>query len=220
MKSQIYKITCKVTGKNYVGQTTRTLNIRWESHVYDATKLKKNTKLGRAIRKHGREQFVIQTIEFTENLNERETYFIQLFNSAGKNGYNLKLGGQGGPHAAETKNKISKANKKRQWTPQMRENMSKAIKKWHEERGFVPRSEDTKRKISRSNTGKAINTNAKQAFDERNQRMSKPVICLNDGLEFLSIMEACRNYKINDGHLRMHLKGKHPHVKGLMFKFK
>lgn len=219
MMGIIYKITNTVNEKTYIGQTIRDLSERWYQHHYDALVGKCKTKLGRAIRKYGKDAFRSEIIESTNSLDERERYFIAFFNSI-TNGYNIKIGGNGGPHNKSTKIKISKANTKRVWTSNMRENMSIAIKKWHKKRGFVPRSEDCKRKISEANRNRKMPQLAKFAFQKYNKKMSKPVICLNTGKEYASINEACKNLNLNNGHLRMHLKGKYSHVKGFSFKFK
>lgn len=215
----IYKITNIANDKVYIGQTIGSLENRWYHHIYNALREKCKTKLGRAIRKYGEHSFKIEVIETTDKLDEREIYFIQFFNSI-KNGYNIKIGGNGEPHAESTKKKIAKANGKRVWTEEMRETMSKAIKSWHEERGFVPKSEETKRKISEGNKGRKIAPKAKEAMRAFNKSKMRPVICLTTGKEYESIMSACKDLSLNDGHMRMHLKGKHKRVKGFVFKYK
>lgn len=49
-----------------------------------------------AIRKHGKDNFIVELIETCEvsKLNEREIYFIDKYKSQGPNGYNLTKGGQ------------------------------------------------------------------------------------------------------------------------------
>ena len=215
----IYKITNRQNGKVYIGQTVQELEVRWYHHVYDATVKKLKTKLGRAIRKYGKECFDIEELEKTESLDEREIYFIHLFGSI-KKGYNIKIGGNGGPHAESTKKKISKANTKRVWTEEMRQTMSESIKEWHKERGFVPRSEETRRKISEGNKGRKIAPKAKEAMEAFNKSRMKPVVCITNGKEYESIMAACKDLSLNDGYLTQHLKGKHKSIKGFVFKYK
>lgn len=214
----IYKIINEINGKVYIGQTIGSIEDRFYHHIYDAIVSKKKTKLARAIRKHGKDSFSIEAIELTDNLDEREIYFIHIFGSV-KKGYNIKIGGNGGPHAESTKKKISKANTKRVWTEEMRENMSNAIKAWHEERGFVPKSEDFKAKISEANSRRKMPIKAKEKFQKHNESLRKPVICVTNGKEYPSIAAASKDLNLNDGQLRMHLKGKHKHVKGYVFKY-
>jgi group I intron endonuclease len=70
MKGMIYKITNKINGKVYIGQTIRRLEDRWASHVYEAIIGKSDNKFARAIRKHGPSSFEIVVLEKTEDLNE------------------------------------------------------------------------------------------------------------------------------------------------------
>ena len=130
------------------------------------------------------------------------------------------MNGNGGAHARSTKRKIAKANTKRVWTEEMRENMSTAILAWHEKRGFVPRDDKFKKRISEANRGRKMSDNAKKRFQEHNNKQKKPIVCTETGKEYESIMAACKDLNLNDGQLRMHLKGKHSHVKGLRFKLK
>lgn len=88
----VYKITCKLNGKSYVGQTTRTIKKRFVEHA------KAKTCLGNAIRKHGKENFTIEILEecaTSEQLNEREIFWIARFNCKHPNGYNLTDSGEG-----------------------------------------------------------------------------------------------------------------------------
>lgn len=96
----IYKITNKINGRVYIGQTKRTIEQRWLEHKR-ACKLSKepiyNYPLYRAFRKYEIYNFKIEEIEKCtyDKLDEREVYWIKYFNSF-HNGYNLTLGGEGG----------------------------------------------------------------------------------------------------------------------------
>ena len=70
----IYVITNLLNGKQYVGQTTRTLKERLTQHRSHS-----NSAIGQAIQKYGWENFkaeVIEECETLEKLNEREKYWI------------------------------------------------------------------------------------------------------------------------------------------------
>lgn len=97
----IYKITNKINGKVYIGQTRRTIEFRWKQHVKDSKKL--DYSLYRSMRKYGVDNFIISQLEFIELkdkyelcklLDEREIYWVSVFNSYGENGYNMTIGGQ------------------------------------------------------------------------------------------------------------------------------
>lgn len=100
MLGKIYKITNKINGKIYIGQTTKTLEERFQKHCWGTT-LKDiyhfNMAIKQAIKKYGKENFTIELIEQVEKdkLDEREVYWISFYNSYQK-GYNCTLGGQNG----------------------------------------------------------------------------------------------------------------------------
>lgn len=99
MDYRIYKITNDVNGKVYIGQTTRTLEARLQSHFDSAKKPElQHIKFYRAINKYGAEHFRIEQIDSAynqEDLDEKEKYWIQFHNSIDL-GYNTALGGEGG----------------------------------------------------------------------------------------------------------------------------
>lgn len=92
MKGIIYKITNKVNGKSYIGQTRYTLEFRWRQHLHK----KDNTYFHNAIRKYGAENFSLEVLEECPyfNLNEREIFYIAKYDSF-NSGYNLTIGGDG-----------------------------------------------------------------------------------------------------------------------------
>ena len=150
----IYKITNIKTGKVYIGKTTRSLNGRLQGHINSADK-GNNFKLSRAIRKYGKENFIIEPIDFAdtrEELNEKEVYYISEYKSL-ETGYNMTVGGEGGntyinksdDEMREISEKISIALRKnngnrgqftgpknsmygKHHTPETKERMSKALK--------------------------------------------------------------------------------------------
>ena len=91
----IYKITNEINGKIYIGQTIKTPQKRFDEHVKSA-KRGCEYKFHRAIRKYGAENFTLSVIEECErdNLNEKEIYWIDYYNSY-YSGYNSTKGGNG-----------------------------------------------------------------------------------------------------------------------------
>ena len=107
----VYKITCLINNKLYIGFTKNTPENRLKQHFSRATKNNKN-KLARAILKYGRINFITETIFTSLNKDEtlaKEIFYIQHFNSL-KNGYNCNEGGTDGNGrvvSEETKKLIS-----------------------------------------------------------------------------------------------------------------
>ena len=109
----IYKITSP-DGKIYVGQTNRTFHKRVLEHKNPNSRC---TVVSRAICKYGPDKMNFEIVEDdipVEQLNEKEMFYIIMFNSLTPNGYNLTAGGQDGVFTDEgrelVKNGIHKAN--------------------------------------------------------------------------------------------------------------
>ena len=86
----IYKITNIQNNKVYIGQTIRPIEQRFHRHLNDALNNILDTHLARAIRKYGKDSFIIEEIDNTQTqdeLNQKEQYWIRYYNSV-KDGYN------------------------------------------------------------------------------------------------------------------------------------
>lgn len=90
----IYKITCLTTNKSYIGQSV-SIKRRWATHKRELAKnIHYNTYLQNAYNKYGKENFTYEILELCskDKLNEREQFYVKLFDSY-ENGYNCDLGG-------------------------------------------------------------------------------------------------------------------------------
>lgn len=95
----IYKITNRLNGKSYIGQSCN-VKKRIKEHFSVAANKDKIPEclIDRAIRKYGANNFICEIIEecHLEHLNEREIYWIEFFDTFNRDkGYNLTLGGDG-----------------------------------------------------------------------------------------------------------------------------
>lgn len=93
----IYLIQNNKNNKVYVGKTVQTIEKRWQIHLKDCKREKiKNRPLYLAMNFWGSTNFSIKQIEecSTEQLNEREIYWIKYYNSY-EDGYNATIGGDG-----------------------------------------------------------------------------------------------------------------------------
>lgn len=87
----IYKITNKETGKSYIGQSND-ITRRFKEHQTVGEKSRILVDI--AIKKYGKESFLYEILEECniEELNQKEKYWIQYFNTV-ENGYNCNPGG-------------------------------------------------------------------------------------------------------------------------------
>jgi len=103
----IYKLTNKINGKQYIGQS---VNIESRRTAHFRKDHKGCPYLYASMDKHGFENFEFNIIEEcgVDELNEKEQYYIQELNTLTPHGYNLDSGGQEGKYLSEeTKQKIS-----------------------------------------------------------------------------------------------------------------
>lgn len=110
----VYRIHCVPSGRDYIGQTRQTFAQRWYGHVYCAAHSPNTTvPLGRAIRKHGPQNFVhfiLATADNQQELDALEIEYIHVFDSL-KKGYNVKTGGTEGGFTSDW----FTANRREQW---------------------------------------------------------------------------------------------------------
>lgn len=86
----IYKITNIQNNKVYIGQTIRPIDQRFNRHLNDAINNILDTHFARAIRKYGKDSFIIEEIDTAQTkdeLNKKEQYWIKFYNSV-EEGYN------------------------------------------------------------------------------------------------------------------------------------
>ena len=93
----IYKATNTINNKVYIGQTTSTLKNRIYYHIYRAEHSLEitHTHFINALRKYGQNAFTweqIDTAETQDELNKKEQYWIQYYDSM-NTGYNIQAGG-------------------------------------------------------------------------------------------------------------------------------
>lgn len=192
---KIYRLTNKLNGKMYHGQTTEEdINDRWK--YYKRLYCKKQIKLYNALKKHGPENFLFEIIDTSSQnqtqLDDLEIDYIARFDSM-NNGYNIMPGGAHGKHSEETKRKISKAHIGIKYSEESKNKMSKAQKgrtfslearkrmsiSGSGERNVnfgKPRLEETKRKISEAHMGKIVSEETKRRMSEAAKKRKKKLI--------------------------------------------
>ena len=210
----IYKILEKDTSEIlYIGQTRQTLAKRYSSHKTD-----KNGVLYSCFQKFGYTNLIIKSLEETENLNEREKYYIQALKPI----YNKSKGGIGatwwseerkqiasekmsGPNnpgknkTEETCKKLSESCRGRTISEETRLKTSETMK-------GVPKSEETRKRMS----------DARKGFEMPKGSNSKKAIKVNQLCKtskehirtFDSIAEAADEFGIQRSGIVMCCKGR------------
>jgi len=167
----VYLITNLANGKVYVGQTIKPVHARWLQHISSAVTNHRSNRmyLCKAIRKHGRDNFQVETIATAETRaaidNLEALWIIALRANLGEHGYNLIGGGRKGYEMAdETREKIRAANLGKKVSAAAREKMRAAklgTKLSAEHRAKISksvagitRSPETRQKMSIARLGK------------------------------------------------------------------
>lgn len=207
----IYLITNSINNKKYVGQTVKTLEIRWFNHIkdsYDRAKKKKMPIL-HAIKKYGKENFKIIKIcecDTLEELNKKELYYANLYKSFSPNGYNLKAGNGLGSMSQETKDKISKALKGRKFSDEHKKNLSES------HMGHIV-SEQTKKKLSKINKGKRPSKLAQKNLIKSVQKEYVFISPNGEKVEIINLRQFCIKNNLSASKMVLVNQGKRNHHK-------
>jgi group I intron endonuclease len=186
----IYKATCTISNKCYIGQTIKPLIDRQAEH-YSSMKRLSNTHFHNALRKHGIESFkwIILAIPSSFNMmNVLEELYVEKYNSF-HNGYNMTEGGGGvcgWHHTEESRQKISEAHIGKKHTKETKQKISdlntgnipwnkgktgiysKETRRRLSEiaRNRPPMTEETKRKIGEGNNGKIVSIETRKKLSD------------------------------------------------------
>lgn len=174
----IYKITNKINGKIYIGQTCGkngfesrySYNGKGIERVYKFYKNSKSRGIGynkhllNSIEKYGFENFEIEEIFDTANskfeLDMKEIYYIDYYNSTNdKYGYNEEFGGSRGIPSIETREKMSKNH------ADINGENNPFYGKHH--------SKENKEKISKANSGEKNGMYGRVYTEEERKQMSE-----------------------------------------------
>lgn len=206
----IYLITNKLNNKQYIGQTVVTLEKRWKRHCWNCTSKYNDMPIDYAIKKYGKDNFIIKLLEICNNideLNEREKYWALTLNTFSPNGYNLKAGNGHGAMSEETKRKIGASNKGKKASQESKNKMSEAHK-------GIRRSEQTKAKLSAYWAGKPL---SKLAYVNALKACAKTYKLISPNgtlIEIYNMAEFCRNNNLSTSKMSLVVNGKRNKHKG------
>ncbi len=191
----VYKATCSISGKAYVGQTTKSLEYRWQKHA------KRGHALYAAIKKYGVDSFNLEILEecnSIDELNFLEKYYIRQEKTLSPFGYNLTTGGEGFEVSDETRVKQSAAH------------MGKSAP-WNS----YKRSEETKAAMSLRQIGRPGYWTGKK----RGSVAHKPIYCFNNGVTYQSARIAAKELGLSYSKISLVVNKLSSATKGYRFEF-
>lgn len=234
---QIYKYTNTVNGKVYIGQTKNSLAERAQTNGRNYRECR---RFYAAIKKYSWNAFiseVLETVETVEEANEREQYYIKLYNSMDERfGYNLLHGGDNKEMLPETKELISIKAKERYadktanpmyGKKHSAETIEKQSQKKRGELNPMFGTKWTERQRQNSGTrGKKLNLSDEQRANlvswgkHLGETVSpKAVRCIEDNASFRSLTEAAKHYGVSLSTLCGHLRGSQHSCAGKHFEY-
>lgn len=209
----IYKITCRESGKSYIGKTTRTLDERWAFHVYEAFRRPGVTSnpFHCAIRKYGILAFDIDVLcscDTEDEMTNSEAEMILKHATIAPFGYNLKVGNK---HNEETKKKFSDNGKSKSNADRLRTMAPSAH--------AMPHTEETKALMSRIAKEKGRKPpNTPESNRKKADGHFKRIVDQN-GRVYNSVKEAAEANNLHPQNISSVLRGKAKSTKGFVFTY-
>ena len=219
MNAKIYKIINDINTKEYVGQTYKTIEERFNRHCAEARYVTtKKMPIVFAIKKYGKEHFKVILLEdlkegISQNdVDNKEVEWGTKLNTLSPNGYNLKLGGSGhGLWSEETKRKIGNSNKNKVVSEETKRKQSIS------NMGHVP-LESTRKKLSDHYKGIAPCELARKNCILRNQKTY--MLFSPEGIEtkIINMAKFCRENGYDKGSMCELVRGKKKTYRGWILK--
>jgi group I intron endonuclease len=224
--SGIYRITCTVTGKFYIGSAIN-LHKRRRDHFRELQQNShRNRYLQRAFNKYGEQAFTFEVLELVLpiSLTAREQYWLDKLKPFGRKGFNIAptagstLGCVRPSTTFETRTKMSKSQTGRTHSTETIEKMRISA------RMRPPRSHETYLKWSAGHIGKPAHNRGKKLFPKVTEQfaiahegeMKTLIVIAPDGTEqtIHGIKKFCREHQLNPHSLNQVARGKQSHHKG------
>ena len=166
----IYMLENKINGKIYIGQTIRSIKIRFKEHQTSSD----CKAIYRAIQKYGWDAFEKDWYECPdEDLNFYEEMLVALLGTLAPGGYNLKEGGGNGKLSEETKQKISESHRGEKSymygkspSEETKQKMSEAQRGEKHHMYGKSMNERTKQKLREAHIGKLLSEETKRNMSD------------------------------------------------------
>ena len=221
MSIGIYKLT-NPKGKIYIGQSTN-IQDRWDKgHKHH---IGSGKKLTNSIKKYGWENHKKDVIEecLVEDLDSKETYWIDFYDSYKKGLNSTTKGGYSGYRDDEWKRKhhMGLKGRKGYWEGKKNPNHSK----WLKENGSglsYERTQEHKDNLSKKYTGRKLSKETREKISRnKTGKGLKPIMCIETNQIFNSIKECSEVMGISKGTICSIVKGKYPHthIRGFSFQY-
>lgn len=231
----IYSITNIKNGRVYIGKTEKpTINRRWIVHKNKLkTKVHQNKSLQSDYDLYGALCFKYSIVEKCSaiNINDREIYYIALYNATDINyGYNKSKGGIGTtgiPMPKQTRDAIRKANLGKplsdyQKAVLLKYNTGRIISESTIEKFKIVGKERAKtqqfKDMVKANGLKSYKK-VKEQFELCNEQRKKAVICINNGKVYNSLTLAAIDLGLDKTNISRVANGKQIQAKGFKFKW-
>lgn len=210
----VYKVTNRINGKVYIGQTKRTLQRRWRQHCNP--NCISCLSLHRAIMKYGSENFTVEQIGVAcskEELDAKEIYWIKFYDSMNpEKGYNLVLGNNQKHISNEARKNKGNGMRGKKHTMETRKRMSEAHKGIKQTKESLSKSVETKRKNGTyDKIAKIAPLNGRKS--------SKQVMCVETGKIYSSITEAAKLHGGDRTNLSACVRGKSKTFRSFHWKY-
>lgn len=195
----------------YIGQTIRSLKKRISSYKSNIKYLKNKQYIINHLRKYGIEnhEFVkIDSAFSKKELNNKEIYYIILYNTIYPNGLNLTTGGDSPEFSQETRNKMSKSRLgKEPWNKGKPHPCDRSNRRGHSIESKKKRSENSKGNknpfFGKKHSQKTLNIISKKLKGRKIWNSTKGKILQFDSQ--LNLIKIFQNYKeVNDSGLDWH----------------
>lgn len=211
----IYKATCKLNNKCYIGETSRSFEKRKIEHINASKNLKhksRNCHFYRALRKYGENNFEWEIVEICKSSDKNSLYddlfkleiqYIEKYNTF-NNGYNSDLGGigsKGRVTSEETRTKLRLINLGRKMSSETKERL-------REQRIGKNISEEHRLKI-KENTKKACENNPERSKKIKEGLQLGVNVFTEDGIlinNFPCIKDGSKFYNVDPSYVTKNCK--------------
>ena len=220
----VYVIVNKINLKLYFGSHS------WEGEGLDPSYLGSGKIIKQAVKKYGRDNFIIQPIKFyptVEECRKAEEELLRKYDIANNQYcYNIKNSAigwdKGLKRSEEFRRKISESKKGCKLSDEHRKKIAQAMTGENNPMYNKNFSEEHRKNLSQAHKGKPVSETQKDALLQANNYRKTPVVAIDKNGKvkiFESQNECSRVLGVNDGNINSCLKGRIKQARGYTFKY-